>query len=136
MGLSNQHKLLFINTLRNFDGNFGTFGTLFQYFLALSLFFHIFNPFFESQFVPFSLFQFQLFPFSPIFGFFNIIFFINSMTVKMTVFKNPKLLFNNYLFLISTKMTEMKAIFSKNRNNLLINQYLKIKIYKKTSQSC
>jgi len=136
MGLSNQHKLLFINTLHNFDGTFGTNGTVFNSFFTVSLFFHILSPFFESHFVPISLFLSLFVPFCSILVSFCFIFFINSMTVNMTVKLKSKLLFNSNLIYNFTKMTEMKAIFSKNQNNLLINQYLKIKIYKKNCQNC
>lgn len=58
------------------------------------------------------------------------------MTVNMTVKIKTKLIFNNSLFPDSPEMTEMEAFFSKNSNNLLINQYLKIKKYKKNCQTC
>ena len=71
MGLTIQHKLLFISTLRTLDGAFGTFGTVFHSFLYLSLFYHILTLFSESHFVPFSLFQSQLIPFSLIANIFS-----------------------------------------------------------------
>jgi len=87
MGLSIQHKLLFISTLRTLDGTFGTFGTVFQIFLLLCLFFHIFSSFFKSHFVPFSLFQSQFVPFS-----FIIIIIISIKCYSYLLLKNISIL--------------------------------------------
>jgi len=134
MGLHKPHNSIFINTLRSQSGKNGTNGTVFYKFFVLSLFYQILIPFFQSHFVPFSLFQFHLVPICSVLVLLvsNI---KNSMTGKVTVKIKSKLLFNNNLIWFFTEMTEIKAIFLKNLNNSIINQYLKIKMYKKNCQN-
>jgi len=62
MGLSQRHKLLIINILSDFNGTFGTNGTIFHCFHSLSLFLHIFNTLFVVPFCPNS---FLLVPIRP-----------------------------------------------------------------------
>jgi len=90
MGLTIQHKLLFISTLRTLGGTFGTFGTVFHVFLLLCLFFHIFSSIFLSHFVPFSLFQSHFVPISfTLIFIFSIKKYINFNLVSLCDFSVP-----------------------------------------------
>jgi len=100
MGLLQLNKLLFIITLRNSDGTFGTFGTIFYVFITLCLLLHIFNPFFQSHFVPISLFSSHFVPISPecFANSCNICSLISSKKNVGQTFLSDKTLFANFLF--------------------------------------
>jgi len=123
MGLSKRHKSLFISNLRIYSGTFGTFGTIFRSFSALSLFFHILIQFFESQFVPICLFQSQFVPFSPFFNYISFkkthYRFNSSLFKKFATFVNRPLI--NYHLFLNTKYKILSIIFIINPQFSVIN---------------